>query len=292
MLIVRLTPPDERRPPGTSMEHKLIFDVGMHHGEDTAYYLGLGYRVIGIDADPRLVEQAARMFAKPVRSGMLVLEHCAVAASEGNTTLYLSERSVWNSLSRTISDREQSCVGEVSVPARRLDSLFAAHGVPFYCKIDIEGEDAACLDSLASSRELPAFVSVETECIGEGEQLTDQQALKTLDCLKQLGYDRFKLVHQPTLSVLGPEVGLTGASTTMVPIPDATKSLIRLKRVHNYRFPHGATGPFGDLLDGIWVDYDEARAVLLHYRRAYFSGRGALSFGFWCDWHARRPMPQ
>ena len=34
-------------------KHKdLIYDVGMHHGQDTDYYLKRGYRVIGFEANP------------------------------------------------------------------------------------------------------------------------------------------------------------------------------------------------------------------------------------------------
>ena len=36
----------------------LIYDVGMNNGDDTAYYLSLGFRTVAIEADPELVEQA------------------------------------------------------------------------------------------------------------------------------------------------------------------------------------------------------------------------------------------
>ena len=37
-------------------KHKdLIYDVGMHKGEDTEFYLRKGFRVIAIEADPDLV---------------------------------------------------------------------------------------------------------------------------------------------------------------------------------------------------------------------------------------------
>jgi len=34
----------------------LIYDIGLHDGDDTAYYLHKGYRVIAVDADPTMVE--------------------------------------------------------------------------------------------------------------------------------------------------------------------------------------------------------------------------------------------
>ena len=36
-------------------EQDLIYDVGMHNGDDTAYYLHKGFRVIAIDANPAMV---------------------------------------------------------------------------------------------------------------------------------------------------------------------------------------------------------------------------------------------
>src|SRR6266487_2691817 len=40
----------------------LIYDVGMNNGDDTAYYLHQGFRVIAIDADPRSLEAAKHRF--------------------------------------------------------------------------------------------------------------------------------------------------------------------------------------------------------------------------------------
>lgn len=33
----------------------LVIDVGMHNGDDTAYYLHRGYRVVAIEANPAWV---------------------------------------------------------------------------------------------------------------------------------------------------------------------------------------------------------------------------------------------
>jgi 16S rRNA A1518/A1519 N6-dimethyltransferase RsmA/KsgA/DIM1 with predicted DNA glycosylase/AP lyase activity len=40
----------------------LIYDVGMNNGDDTAYYLRRGFRVVAIEADTRLVRCAAERF--------------------------------------------------------------------------------------------------------------------------------------------------------------------------------------------------------------------------------------
>ena len=38
------------------MDPKLVYDVGMHRGDDTAYYLHKGYRVVGVQANPAMAD--------------------------------------------------------------------------------------------------------------------------------------------------------------------------------------------------------------------------------------------
>jgi len=40
------------------MVSDLIYDVGLHNGADTAYYLHRGFRVVTIDANPVLTTAA------------------------------------------------------------------------------------------------------------------------------------------------------------------------------------------------------------------------------------------
>ena len=39
-------------------DRNLIFDIGMHIGQDTEFYLKKGFRVVAIEADPTLAEAA------------------------------------------------------------------------------------------------------------------------------------------------------------------------------------------------------------------------------------------
>ena len=39
------------------MDPKLVCDVGMHRGGDTAYYLHKGFRVVGVEANPAMADQ-------------------------------------------------------------------------------------------------------------------------------------------------------------------------------------------------------------------------------------------
>jgi predicted RNA methylase len=47
----------------TQIAKDLVYDVGLHNGDDTAFYLHQGFRVIAIDADPRAAAAAKQRFS-------------------------------------------------------------------------------------------------------------------------------------------------------------------------------------------------------------------------------------
>lgn len=286
------------------MANQLVFDVGMHEGEDTDYYLSKGYRVVAVDADPVLIELAGQQFGEARREGRLVLVNCAVADEEGEADFHVSEQTLWNSLSPGISGRDHLATKTIRVPTRRLANLFREYGVPFYCKIDIEGWDLVCLKTLEDAPELPAYVSVETECIGDSERLSEAQALETLEQLQRLGYRGFKLVDQRSLAVLTPSASVyltkpsiwrramkrlgLGGYTYYNHYELSDKNRRRLNELHHHTFPPGSSGLFGPDLAGDWMDIHAARRTLLRHRREYFRMPDVKAYGFWCDWHATR----
>ncbi|MBY0496311.1 MAG: FkbM family methyltransferase [Cyanobacteria bacterium] len=200
-----------------------------------------------------------------------------------------SDNGEWSSLSTDIATRTHLGMHTIDVKAVRLPEVFDTHGVPEYCKIDVEGADLLCLESLEGGGAVPRFISVESECAGD-TRLTDAEALRTLEALHKLGYRRFKLVDQATLTVLGPSTFYTPsllqrAVRKFSPPADSRDVLEqRLK----WRFDVGASGPFGEDLDGDWTDYQSAVETLKKHRGDYFSQPTASPFGFWCDWHATR----
>src|SRR5262249_5480686 len=47
----------------------LIYDVGMNNGDDTAYYLRRGFRVVAIEPNPALVATACERFRREIETG-------------------------------------------------------------------------------------------------------------------------------------------------------------------------------------------------------------------------------
>ena len=53
------------------MQEDLIYDVGLHKGEDTEFYLRKGFRVVAIEALPALCDIARQRLHEYVDSGHL-----------------------------------------------------------------------------------------------------------------------------------------------------------------------------------------------------------------------------
>ncbi len=51
------------------MISNLIYDVGMNNGDDTAYYLEQGFRVVGIEANPDLAGHCRKRFQRQSTEG-------------------------------------------------------------------------------------------------------------------------------------------------------------------------------------------------------------------------------
>lgn len=144
---------------------ELVFDVGAHVGDRTAAFADLGARVVALEPNPSLLPWLRRFAGR--RPGVTIVEE-AVGAEAGHARLALSEATP--TLSTLAADWRERIVRhnptfrdarwdrEVSVKVTTLDDLIARFGEPSFCKIDVEGHEAAVLEGL--SRPLEA-VSVE-----------------------------------------------------------------------------------------------------------------------------------
>jgi FkbM family methyltransferase len=280
-------------------EKELIFDVGMHNGDDTNFYLSKGYRVVGVEAVPALAMAAALRFREAIESTSLVILNQAIAESNGQREFWVcDDNSLLSSLNRMMAAREGARHHAEPIQTRTLGSIMDEFGTPHYLKVDIEGYDQVCIAQL-KSRVLPKFISIESEAVGEGELLDEDHSLLSLETLHQIGYTKFKLIAQSDFAAL------TGSSAQMLwrkVIRSAAGGRLRglgLSRIaqqltpcwkvyahHKYRFPHGSSGPWGNGTLGAWMDYDKARAAYLRSRRWLFKYERQGPFTIWCDWHA------
>src|ERR1700682_6446861 len=95
--------------------HKdLVYDIGMHRGQDTDYYLKKGFRVIGFEADPDLIDYCKSRFSEAIKCGRLVIVEGAIVEQQlgqtaGQTVKFYKnlERSVWGTVNDAWARRNE-----------------------------------------------------------------------------------------------------------------------------------------------------------------------------------------
>jgi FkbM family methyltransferase len=267
------------------MQSDLIFDVGMHLGEDTEFYLKKGFRVVAIEADPSHCAQVAKRLAANVASQQLVILNVAIAKEAGSICFYRNlDMSIWGTVNASWVDRNSGTRSEaIEVQSRPMERIFADYGVPYYMKIDIEGSDLLCVEALRSAPTRPCYLSIESN------KLSLDSVRHELDLLTELGYGGFKIVAQHRVADQHP------------PLPS------REGRSVDYVFNEGSSGLFGEETPGNWVDADTAlrmyRPIFRRYRlvgddpiikswrlRTFLEHRLGFAAG-WYDTHARYGEP-
>jgi FkbM family methyltransferase len=256
---------------GIGIQNDLIIDLGAHNGDDSAHYLEAGFRVVAVEANPLLAQSIQDRFAAEVSAGRLTVLNVGIAERTGTASFWVNDdNSVWSSFDRDLGGRQGSRCHAVPVQCMRLDTLLDAHGIPHYLKIDIEGGDRACLDSLQPTS-CPKYLSCE---LTHGEGLIEK--------LYDLGYRRFKLINQSTFTDATPvfdhELGFRALRKLRLLLPatrrffpDGLRSdLDSFSSRRGQRFPPGASGPFGEATFGPWHSreavlrrYDEIRSRFL-----------------------------
>ncbi len=260
----------------------------MNNGDDTAYYLHKGYRVVAIEADPGLAAQTAQRFCRHAESGRLTILNVAVAEKEGTLPFWICEsHPEWSSFSEDIAGRGGAPHRSIQVRARPFGDIVSEYGVPYFVKIDIEGSDLLCVDALERGR-LPAYLSIELSTA----------VLANLSRFRDLGFSRFKCVsqyhHLPVQRQPSPEERrygkfclrlLDGRLPWRVYRRLGGRRLLQrrlspLRRsVDGWVFPEGASGPFGEDTRGDWLSFDQFAATIEHFQSRFLQGERTPFWG-------------
>ena len=223
----------------------LIYDVGFHRGEDTAFYLRKGYRVVAFEANPDLVKDGARRFHRELADGRLEIVEGAISGSTEKTIAFYKhpKMSIWGTTSNEWVQRNFAEVTRIEVPVVRFVDHLLRTGTPYFVKIDIEGSDQLCLEALVALDARPALVSIESTKTDFGRLRAE------FDMLERLGFDRFAAVQQAWI-----EGSVINTRT-------------REGEPFSYRFEREASGGFGEDIDQ-WM----SRVKVERRYRAIFCG--------------------
>ena len=277
-------------------QNDLIYDVGMFNGDDTAYYLHKGYRVVSIEANPRWVEKGHERFADAVRAGRLTILDVAIGPEEGVAELLVPEHQDHGTLQKEIASHWSGRpVQTVEVRTTRFRDIMAEHGVPYYLKIDIEHFDHYCLEDLDPG-DLPRYVSFEAH------------NLQDLVTMRSKGFDAFKIIRQyiHKQSYYDPNDVKAAIKRRLAGRPGLVKAL-GLPGMLNYKvsqlvgrreavapsatadwvFSDLSSGPFAEETDGPWRSFEEAAMTWLAYDRGLIGSNAPGSR--WFDIHCLSP---
>jgi FkbM family methyltransferase len=282
-------------------ERRRVYDIGAHIGEDTAYYLQRGYNVVAVDANPALIEGLRQRFARSISDNRLILVHAAIIEQPGDqVAFFVSSEPGESSLDSTRINELGMVAEQIMVPACRIAELFSHYGKGLYCKMDIEGGDIQALKSLNPTNNLPDFFSIEISGLPIHALLKQRAELfMTLEELKRLGYRKFKLVDQYTLTTL-----------TQAPFYSRQRFLYkrikqRLARIfgfstptlnprawysrkHAYRFTTDSSGVFGDDIVGEWQGAELIHEIIDQRFEEFYKFEENEKHIFWVDLHGAK----
>jgi FkbM family methyltransferase len=238
------------------MRPNLIFDLGMHEGHDTEFYLKKGFDVVAVEANPAMAQNGRKRFADAIAGGRLTIVEAAIYEKPGTISFFINETvSDWSSAYTNFGARPGTDFKEIQVEAIRFREVLERFGCPHYIKIDIEGADALVFEDLALFGDRPHYISAE---FGPYEL-----ALAAFN----LGYRRFKLVNQDSnrFSTL-PNPPLEG-------------------QYCEHSFNGLMSGPFGNEAPGSWMTIAELSNIYLSFT-AIRTGSPHLFPNAWFDFHA------
>lgn len=162
----------------------LCFDIGSHFGNRMYVWRRLGARVVAVEPQPMLFAFLASKFRNDAGVTLFqgVLTH-----QEGEVTFY------HNTKNPSLSTIDQTWIEEkrsepmwgkynwdfeFTVQASTLDALIERHGIPDFCKIDVEGAELRVLSGLSTALKCLSF---------EYLTIDKERTLQCIDRLEEIG---------------------------------------------------------------------------------------------------------
>jgi FkbM family methyltransferase len=220
------------------MNLNLIYDIGLHTGRDSEFYLRKGFEVVGVEANPEMAGKAAAYLSEHLAAGKFNIVQKALSDSTGAVVSFYvnNEKDDWSSLSRAVAEKNVTTSREISVTTVTLSDIYAEFGVPYYLKCDIEGGDELIAVQMAKYDILPVYASFEITTVS------------MLGILWGAGYRRFQLVNQ-ALNFL-----------TEPPSPASEGAYFARQ------FDGHCSGLFGrELSESRWIDIEQVTSLYLDF---------------------------
>ena len=118
----------------------LCFDVGANMGNRIDSFLKIGAKVVAVEPQPKCNEYLERKYPS------IKIEKVGAAEATGKAMLNISSADVlstfstdWINTVQKTRFKEYTWSTQLEVPLTTLDLLIEKHGLPKFCKVDVEG---------------------------------------------------------------------------------------------------------------------------------------------------------
>ena len=173
----------------------LCFDVGAHVGNRVRAFSSLGARVVAVEPQPRMLQVLEHMYGD--REDVTILP-VGISDAPGTLTLHINTRNP------TLTSFSEEWVkgfsehpdipaapwdDEVEVEVQTLDQIISAHGLPAFCKVDVEGLEDRVLQGLSQPIAALSF---------EAYPLQIDRSMACIAHLERIGTYRYRTVSAET----------------------------------------------------------------------------------------------
>jgi FkbM family methyltransferase len=169
----------------------LAFDVGAHVGNRVGAWRVLGAQVVAIEPQPSMVRMLERLYG---RDDQVTVKPIGLSDAPGQLTLQINTRNPtlstfsddWVEAFSTHPDISAASFDDTAtVRISTLDALIETHGLPAFCKIDVEGFEDKVLAGLSVPIQAVSF---------EAFPLEVERSIRCVQRLMALGHYRFRTV--------------------------------------------------------------------------------------------------
>ena len=209
---------------------KIIFDIGCNEGQNIEYFLNKADYVVGIEANPFLINNIRKKFKKELRKKKLFLENIALSKKNTNSIFYINKKK--NYLSQLEKPKNILDYKKIDIKTKITSQIIKKYLKKLklknieFIKIDIETSSEKVFEDLLRNNILPKFLSIEA------------QSPKILELILKSPYKSFKFLN-------GKDIG-----TKLKKLNIIDKNMNKIK----FDFKIHSAGPYGTDIPGRYYD--------------------------------------
>lgn len=169
-----------------------VFDLGFFNGDDAKVYLDKGYKVVSVEGDLSSVKKGEERFKQEIADGKLILLNKAISNEKEQIEFFISKDQPYRgSCRKDLAEYDGFPSEKFLVETITINELCEKYGVPYYIKIDIDGNEIPAVEQIFKLKQRPKYLSIE---------LPKQFYAGILSWLWVSGYRKFQFRNQANTS--------------------------------------------------------------------------------------------